>query len=139
MEIKFTLSDATVQLPYKATNGSAGYDVSANEERLIRPGDIVKIPTGISLELPSNTYAMLLGRSGLSTQGIWIHNGVIDSDYRGVVSFVVANIGKNSVQIRKGMRIGQLILMPILPTTYTLVQTLSESQLTVHGFGSTGY
>ena len=37
MEIKFTLSDATVQLPYKATNGSAGYDVSANEERLIRP------------------------------------------------------------------------------------------------------
>ena len=139
MEIKFTLSDATVQLPYKATNGSAGYDVSANEERLIRPGDIVKIPTGISLELPSNTYAMLLGRSGLATQGIWIHNGVIDSDYRGVVSFVVANIGKNSVQIRKGMRIGQLILMPILPTTYTMVQTLSESQRTVHGFGSTGY
>ena len=99
----------------------------------------MKIPTGISLELPSNTYAMLLGRSGLSTQGIWIHNGVIDSDYRGVVSFVVANIGKNSVQIRKGMRIGQLILMPMIPTTYTLVQTLSESQRTVNGFGSTGY
>ena len=139
MEIKFTLSDVAVQIPYKATKGSAGYDVSSNEERLIRPGDIVKISTGISLELPSNTYAMLLGRSGLATQGIWIHNGVIDNDYRGVVSFVVGNIGRNSVQIQKGMRIGQLILMPILPTTYTMVQTLSASQRNVNGFGSTGY
>ena len=70
-------------------------------------------------ELPQNTYTMSLRRSGPATQGIWIHNGIIDCDYRGMISFIVANIGK--------MHIGQAILMLMIPRKYTLVQTLSKS------------
>ena len=139
MEIKYTLADENVQLPFKATSGSAGYDLSSNEDRLIFPGDVLKIATGISFELPQNTYVMLLGRSGLATQGIWIHNGIIDNDYRGIISFIVTNIGKNVVRIQKGMRIGQAILMPMIPTEYKLVPALNRSQRNTNGFGSTGY
>ena len=137
------LSDRAV-LPTKATEGSAGYDLSAaiEEPMTIQPGEIVRIPTGLAIELPdSDLVAMIYARSGLSVKhGITLPNGVgvIDSDYRGEIQVALWNLSNKLYTVEPGERVAQLIIMPVVPTALKLTDTLEDTHRSTGGFGSTG-
>lgn len=137
------LSDRAI-MPTKATEGSAGYDLSAaiKEPMTIQPGEIVRIPTGLAIELPdSDLVAMIYARSGLSVKhGITLPNGVgvIDSDYRGEIQVALWNLSNKLYTVEPGERVAQLIIMPVVPTVLKLTDTLEDTQRSTGGFGSTG-
>lgn len=132
-------------VPARATTGSAGYDLFAclDSDIHIKKGDLVRIPCGISIELPNNRYAALIfARSGLGIKhGITLSNGVgvIDSDYRGEIQVGLCKIaGEEEYIIKNGDRVAQLIIMKISSANFKLVKNLSNSERGRNGFGSTG-
>ena len=131
-------------IPKRATEGSAGIDLYAciDEPVTIGSGDLVKIPTGIAVELPdSSMAAFVFARSGLGiNHGIAPSNavGVIDSDYRGEVCVGLTNHGSKPFTVEPQTRIAQLIVMPVLPLPVQEVTELTETQRGDNGFGSSG-
>lgn len=136
------LSDKAI-IPTRGSQYSAGFDLYAciSSPVFISPHETVKIGTGLSLELPENTFGAVFARSGLATkEGLRPANcvGVCDSDYRG--EYIVplhndSNIGKH---IYPGDRIAQLIIMPFVPVNFIETEELSETERDTGGFGSTG-
>lgn len=131
-------------IPTKATKGSAGLDLYAAIENPIniKPGDLVKIPTGIAISLPNEQLvALIFARSGLGVKhGITLSNGVgvVDSDYRGEIFVGLCNVSKEDYTINPEDRIAQIIVMPISNFTLMQVENLDKTQRDESGFGSTG-
>lgn len=131
-------------LPTYATAASAGVDLCANlkEAVLIKPGENVKISTGLAIELPSRSVvALVFARSGLASRyGIGLTNGVgvIDSDYRGELQVLVQNLGEQLVTINPGDRIAQMVFMPVFQVLFEEVSELQKTPRGAGGFGSTG-
>lgn len=131
-------------VPKQATTGSAGYDISAciSEPVTINPGEIVKIPTGISVALDENNAVILIyARSSLATKfGITLANcvGVVDSDYRGEILVAMINQGGKAYTISHGERIAQMVITPIFTPEIVVTDNLSETERGAGGFGSTG-
>lgn len=131
-------------MPKSATSGSAGVDLYAciDEPITVKSGDLVKIPTGIAIELPSdNMAAFVFARSGLGiNHGIAPSNavGVVDSDYRGEICVGLTNHGTQPFVIEPQTRIAQLIVMPVLPLPILEVDDLSDTERGENGFGSSG-
>jgi dUTP pyrophosphatase len=99
------------------------------------------VPTGLRLELPVGFEAQVRPRSGLALNyGITVLNspGTIDSDYRGEVGVVLANLGHAPFEIRRGERIAQLVVGPVAAAVLVELEELSESERGAGGFGSTG-
>ncbi|MBQ3969780.1 MAG: dUTP diphosphatase [Clostridia bacterium] len=142
LKIKKVKENAVI--PKRATEGSAGIDLYAciDEPVTIGSGDLVKIPTGIAVELPdSSMAAFVFARSGLGiNHGIAPSNavGVIDSDYRGEVCVGLTNHGSKPFTVEPQTRIAQLIVMPVLPLPVQEVTELTETQRGDNGFGSSG-
>lgn len=131
------------KIPQKATLGSAGMDLSAclDEEIQIKPGDLVKIPCGVAVEVPFGYAAFVFARSGLGIKhGITLSNGVgvIDSDYRGEVCVGLCNVGKENYVVKDGDRIAQMVIMKVEDFAIHEVDNLSETARGEGGFGSTG-
>ena len=130
--------------PAYATDGSAGMDLCAyiEDSLTIYPGDILKIPTGLAIQLPNNNFgAFVFPRSGLSSKhGISLVNsvGVIDSDYTGEIICPVINHGKEKYIISPGDRIAQLVFMPVCTAVFECKEELEETGRGSGGFGSTG-
>jgi dUTP pyrophosphatase len=128
-------------IPKRATPGSAGLDVYARETCLIEPGKTSLIPLGFKMELhDTNLFAMLFARSSLHKKSLIIPNGVgiIDNDYRGEVMMLLHNISNTTdVIINWGERIGQLVIMPIIPVDIN-IGTVGTTKRGSGGFGSTG-
>lgn len=130
-------------LPAYATPGSAGMDLRAAVEAdlTIAPGARALVPTGIAIALPPGYEAQVRPRSGLALKhGITLLNapGTIDSDYRGEIKAIVANLGAESFTIRRGERIAQLVLAPVTSALWSLEEALPQSDRGEGGFGSTG-
>ena len=130
-------------LPKRATNGSAGMDLYACIENdvEIHPGDLVKIPTGISISIPKDCAAFIFSRSGLGiNHGISVSNGVgvVDSDYRGEICVGLCNLGKEAYRIKPNDRIAQMIVMKIENLVMTQCDSLGVTDRADKGFGSTG-
>ena len=144
MTVKVKKLKEQAVMPKRATEGSAGADLYAciDEPVTIAPGQLVKIPTGIAIELSdSHTAAFLFARSGLGIKhGISLSNGVgvIDSDYRGEICVGLINLGNNDYTINPDDRIAQMVVMPVCIPEISLSDTLSETQRNIGGFGSTG-
>lgn len=142
LKIKKVRSDA--KIPYRATEGSAGMDLYACIDRdvEISSGNIVVVPTGISIALESEKYvALIYARSGLAIKhGIAPANcvGVIDSDYRGEVCVGLTNFSIKPYVIRNGERIAQLVVAPVDIPKIEVVDELDDTQRSSGGFGSTG-
>ena len=130
--------------PSRATEGSAGMDLCAciEEDRIIAPRQLVKIPTGIAIALPSPDYvALVFARSGLGIKhGVVPANcvGVIDSDYRGEICVGLCNVGGEPYTIEPNERIAQMVLMPVLNLPLEETDDLGETGRGAGGFGSTG-
>jgi len=131
-------------IPTRATNGSAGYDLSAciDAPITISPNEIVKIPTGISVTLEDENLVILIyARSSLATKfGITLANcvGVVDSDYRGEILVALTNLSGKSYEISPNERIAQMIITPVFLPEIEVVEKLSETIRGEGGFGSTG-
>lgn len=134
----------TVDLPFYATDGSAGMDLSAciDDKVVIKKGEIKLIPTGIAVSLPSPEYvAYVYARSGLaSKKGITLANcvGVIDSDYRGEIKCALINLGTEDFEINFKDRIAQLVIAPVCKVNPVLKDELDSTARGAGGFGSTG-
>ncbi|MFZ5353769.1 MAG: dUTP diphosphatase [Bacillota bacterium] len=132
------------QLPSYATEGSAGMDLCAciDEEVVVRAGQIVKIPTGIAMQIQSKYIGgFIFPRSGLSSKhGISLINcvGVLDSDYTGEIICPVVNHSSEDYCIKPGDRIAQIVFMPVYAAKLTVTDELSETDRGSGGFGSTG-
>lgn len=132
-------------IPTKATSGSAGFDLHAciDKDLTIKKGDLIRVPCGIAIELPSSEYAaFIFARSGLGIKyGISLSNGVgvIDSDYRGEIQVGLCRTSDGDpYTIKNGDRIAQMIIMPVSNVNFKLVENLGESERGSGGFGSTG-
>ena len=131
-------------IPKRATEGSAGMDLYAvlDGEKTIDKGEILLVPTGIAIELPSSDFvAYIFARSGLAIKhGITLANsvGVIDSDYRGEVWVGLVNVSNTPYTITPGERIAQLVISPVSLMPTMEVETLSDTDRGAGGFGSTG-
>lgn len=132
-----------IALPAYKTNGAAGMDIYATlkEDVIIQAGQIVLIPTNLSIELPIGFECQVRSRSGLAlNNGIFCLNspGTIDSDYRGEIKVILANFSKNDFVIKNGERIAQLVIAKHEFVQWHLVDDLTSSERGSGGFGSTG-
>lgn len=130
--------------PQRATAGSAGMDLSAciEEDIILSPRQLVRIPTGIAIALPGPEYvALVYARSGLGIKhGIALSNGVgvIDSDYRGEIQVGLTNLSDKPYTIHPGDRIAQLVVTPVVLPQLEWVEELDDTERGTGGFGSTG-
>jgi len=130
-------------LPTKMTGQSAGFDLSAAVvvPEVLQPGDIRLIPCGFCMALPPGYEAQVRPRSGLSSKhGITLVNtpGTIDADYRGEVRVPLINLGRQPFTVERGMRIAQMVIVPVPPVNFVEVQELEETDRGQGGFGHTG-
>ncbi len=132
-----------LELPAYATDGAAGMDVPAavEEELVLLPGERQAVPTGLMMAVPAGHEMQVRARSGLALKdGLAVLNapGTIDSDYRGEVKIILANLGDRSFTITRGMRIAQLVLAPYVRAALAEVAELEPTGRGEGGFGSTG-
>ena len=134
-----------LKLPFYATPDSAGVDLRAalpeDEPLTLAPGRIALVPTGIAVAIPSGYEGQVRPRSGLATKhGISLVNapGTVDADYRGELKCSVINLGAEPYTIRRGERISQMIIAPVIQAELTEVEELPETVRGTGGFGSTG-
>ena len=143
IEIKRLSHAMGLPLPHYQTLGSAGMDLPAAIEntKFINPGERVLIPTGFALALPSSLEAQIRPRSGLALRnGVTVLNapGTIDSDYRGEISILLINHGREPFVIKRGDRIAQMVLATIVKMELKETDSLPETSRGESGFGSTG-
>lgn len=130
-------------LPEYQSAQAAGLDLLAAvpAELTIQTGQRATIPTGVAVALQPGTEAQVRPRSGLAARhGVTVLNapGTIDADYRGEIQVILINHGIEPFVVRRGMRIAQLVVAPVLRATLSESQNLSETGRGDGGFGSTG-
>ena len=130
-------------LPAYMTEGSSGLDLYAalENEVILESHQRGLIPTGIQISLPPGFEAQVRPRSGLALkEGIGILNapGTIDQDYRGEIQVILYNTHSQSYAIRRGMRIAQLVVAPVVKAQLVLVDKLNPTTRGAGGFGHTG-
>jgi len=141
--VKRLRKNHAVSLPQYMTEGASGMDLFASLEKevVLEPGERRLIPTGIAVAIPVGFEGQVRPRSGLAIQkGIGILNGpgTIDSDYRGEIGVLLVNFGKESLTIRNGERIAQMVISQIFRTTLEEVDDLPSTRRQGGGFGHTG-
>jgi len=127
--------------PAYATEGAAGLDVVAAEDLTLAPGQRHAVATGFAIAIPEGYEVQVRPRSGLALKhGVTCLNtpGTIDSDYRGEVKVILANLSQEPFEIRRGERIAQLVPAPVLQASFVEVEMLAETTRGAGGFGSTG-
>jgi dUTP pyrophosphatase len=128
-------------LPSYASAGAAGLDVVAGESLLLEPGQRHAVATGFAIAIPEGYEVQVRPRSGLALKhGITCLNtpGTIDSDYRGEVKIILANLGQEAFHVVRGERIAQLVPAPVLKAAFVEEAELGETERGEGGFGSTG-
>ena len=132
-------------LPAYETVGAAGMDLRAavadGEPVTLSPGQRARLPTGFCIAVPQGFEAQARPRSGLAAKaGITCLNapGTIDSDYRGEVQVILINHGQEDFVVRRGDRIAQLVIAPVVQAAWVEVADLDDTHRGAGGFGSTG-
>jgi dUTP pyrophosphatase len=134
--------DPGVPLPSRAHPGDAGLDLHSAEDVAIAPGERAVVGTGIALAVPDGHAGFIVPRSGLAARaGLSLVNtpGVVDAGYRGEVRLLIVNLDpREKIEIRRGDRVAQLLVVPVAPTEVVEVDELPASERGPAGFGSTG-
>jgi dUTP pyrophosphatase len=136
---------ADLPLPEYQSALAAGLDlvaaVPADAPVEIAPNNRAMIPTGIAIALPAGTEGQIRPRSGLAARhGITVLNspGTIDADYRGELQIILVNISSETFTVRRGMRIAQIVIAPIIHAKLVEYDSLEATERASGGFGSTG-
>jgi dUTP pyrophosphatase len=147
VEVKMMRLPHAADLPLPAYQSplAAGVDlvaaVPADKPVTLAPGQRAMIPTGLAIALPEGTEAQVRPRSGLAAKnGISVLNtpGTVDADYRGEIQVILVNFSIETFQVVRGLRIAQLVIVPVLRAKLTEVGSLNETVRGAGGFGSTG-
>ena len=145
IKVKFVKVREGAKVPERGSKYAAGYDLSAcipdMERVIIRPGETVKIPTGLAFAYPEGYFGAVCARSGLATKcGLAPANkiGILDEDYRGEVFIALHNHSSETQVVNHGDRIAQLILLPYLNVDFVESDKLDETERGEGGFGSSG-
>ena len=132
-------------LPAYQSAAAAGLDLLAaipsGSTVVIEPGARELVPTGLAIELPEGCEAQVRPRSGLALKhGITVLNspGPIDADYRGEIKVILINLGEEELTIRRGDRIAQMVIAPVVQATWRETTDLDVTTRGAGGFGSTG-
>lgn len=144
VRVEIQLLHEGARLPARMTELAAGCDLSAclgGQEIVLPPGGRDRIPTGLRLAIPPGYEGQVRPRSGWAAKsGVTVLNapGTIDADYRGELQVLLVNLGQESVTVRHGDRIAQLVIAPVCAVAFEAVETLTPSDRGEGGFGSTG-
>ncbi len=137
--------NSDLPLPAYETAGAAGMDLRAavpqDEALVLHPGARIAVPTGLAFALPDGFEAQVRPRSGLALKsGVTVANapGTIDADYRGELKVLLVNLGEEDFVIRRGERIAQLVIAPVVQAAWREVGALDATDRGAGGFGSTG-
>ena len=131
-------------LPARMTGQAAGFDLSAAVPSpvVIPPGAIQIVPCGFAMAVPAGYEAQVRPRSGMASKyGLTLVNspGTIDADYRGEVSVPLINLGRAPFVLERGMRVAQMVVLPVPPVELLEVDELDETPRGTGGFGHTGH
>ncbi len=134
---------ASLDLPAYATPGAAGMDLRAavDGDVVLAPGRHVMVPTGLAIALPDGFEVQVRPRSGLAARhGVTVLNspGTVDADYRGEVKVLLINLGPEPFTVKRGERIAQMLVAPVVQAGLEEVTELDETQRGAGGHGSTG-
>jgi dUTP pyrophosphatase len=135
------LDPAGARLPARAHPGDAGLDLFAAVDVDIPAGETRLVGTGLAIELPPGTEGQIRPRSGLALRhGITVLNapGTIDAGYRGEVGILLINHGRQAFRVRRGMKVAQLVVTPVVEVEVVEAAALSDTARARDGFGSTG-
>jgi dUTP pyrophosphatase len=132
-----------VPLPSYQTAEAAAMDLHAAiaEPLVIAPGDVASVPCGFQVAVPPGHEAQVRPRSGLAAKhALLVPNspGTIDADYRGEVKVLLLNAGREAFTVTRGMRIAQMLVVPVPRVRWTEVAELPPTARGAGGFGSTG-
>lgn len=128
-------------LPAYETAGAAGMDLRAVEAFVLQPGGRALVPTGIAIALPEGYEAQVRPRSGLAVKhGVTVLNapGTIDSDYRGEIKVPLINHGETDFVVKRGDRIAQMVIAPVVQSSWIECESLDDTARGTGGFGSSG-
>jgi dUTP pyrophosphatase len=125
------------------TPGAVGLDLRAAVDESVRlePGERELVPTGIRVAIPAGYEGQIRPRSGLAIKhGVTLLNapGTVDSDYRGEVRVVLANLGAEPFTVRRGERIAQMVIAPVTRAELVPTDALTATERGAGGFGHTG-
>ena len=145
IEIKQLPHGEGLALPAYQSAGAAGLDllaaVPADTPLVLSPGKYAMVPTGLTIALPPGHEAQVRPRSGLAAKhGVTVLNspGTVDADYRGEINVLLINHGDAPFPIKRGERIAQMVIAPVVQAQLTAVAALSATERGAGGFGSTG-
>ncbi len=128
-----------VKLPEYAMETDIGLDLRANENVAIKPLEQKKVRTGIAIKIPENHVGLIRDRAGIvSEMNVHTVAGTFDPAFRGEISVLLVNFGEEEIEIEKGMRVAQLIVLPITKVEIKEVNKLPITERYDKGFGSTG-
>ena len=144
VKVKRLASGQGLPLPVRMTAQAAGCDLPAAvaEPVTLRPGDILVVPCGFAMQLPPGYEAQVRPRSGMASRhGVTLVNtpGTIDSDYRGEVQVPLINLGRADFVVERGMRVAQMLVLPVPPVQLIEVDELETTGRGSGGFGHTGH
>lgn len=141
MKLKIKPLHPDVSMPTYGSAGAACFDIATYVDATIPPGDAISVPTGLAFEVPDGHVMHVFSRSGHGFKhGVRLVNsvGVIDSDYRGELFVGLHNDGAEPFIIRKGDRVAQALIAPVLSVEFEQVDELSSTARGENGCGSTG-
>lgn len=143
IKIRKKLGFEDLELPRYMTEGAAGMDLRAaiEGEMKLKPGEIQLIPAGIYIALPLGFEAQIRPRSGMALrQGMSIVNspGTVDADYRGEIGVIAINLGTEPIEIRRGMRVAQMVIQKVERADWLEVEQLETTSRAAGGFGHSG-
>lgn len=130
------------KIPTKAHKTDAGYDLYSNENTVVRPGETVKVKTGICVGFPEGYWGKVFDRSSVGSKGLLVNAGVIDQGYISEIIVCLTNLSNGSDDdtfiINKGDKIAQMVLMQNIHFDIVEVDELEETDRGEKGFGSSG-
>ncbi len=141
VELRVTRLDPGVPLPAYAHPGDAGLDLACAEDVEVAPGARVAVSTGLAIAVPTGWVGLVHPRSGLARRhGLTVANapGTIDAGYRGELQVLLINLGTETVALRRGDRVAQLLLQRVGQAVVVEVAGLDDTGRGQGGFGSTG-
>lgn len=136
IRIRKVVSDAT--LPTRAHADDAGMDLYSLEDITLIPGEGKVSRTGIALSIPPGHVGLVADRSSMAKRGVKTAGGIIDAGYRGEIHIVLWNIAREPIELKRGERIAQLLILPIRTPAVREVAELDDTARGEKGFGSSG-
>jgi dUTP pyrophosphatase len=137
MKLKIVLDENAI-MPSRAHGWDAGYDLFSREDATVWQSAGGKFDTGVHIQIPEGYVGFVKSKSGLNARNGIQAEGVIDAGYTGSINVLLRNHGPRAVEIKKGQKIAQLVILPIITPELEVVDRLEETERGEGGFGSTG-